>query len=311
MVREAREALSVAVLAVILTGCGLVPPFSARPADTPAAASPSRPGTTPAPATTPAPTPEPSSGAPRLTPAAAKQAAASWVAAYNKMIKKRRWADDPDAMSRLLGEAALHEAVIDRAHLEEDKKRVRKPIRLTGRQTYYVPREQPPGGEWFMLQATYRGEDRPHILSFWREAGTPSFVLAGKSPLHYGERVPEPRRDSGGYVTAAPRTIGTLLALEYRTFWNSPKHTSPAGATGYRLAKDNYSRRAFPQVYKGLYAAYRSFTPAYGFVTRGGGSFYLFSLLNNPQGVTQVLTVGAFVPRGRKTIDEIAGDWYA
>ncbi|MGW0451445.1 hypothetical protein ACWDWV_39465, partial [Streptosporangium sandarakinum] len=53
MVRKAREALSVAVLAVILTGCGLVPPFSARPADTPAAASPSRPGTTPALASTP------------------------------------------------------------------------------------------------------------------------------------------------------------------------------------------------------------------------------------------------------------------
>ncbi|MEU9830838.1 hypothetical protein AB0D67_04770 [Streptosporangium sp. NPDC048047] len=48
-----------------------------------------------------------------------------------------------------------------------------------------------------------------------------------------------------------------------------------------------------------------------GFVTRNGGSFYLFSLLNHPQGITQVLTVGASVPRGRRTIDEIAGDWYS
>ncbi|MFC7715599.1 hypothetical protein [Nonomuraea recticatena] len=56
---------------------------------------------------------------------------------------------------------------------------------------------------------------------------------------------------------------------------------------------------------------YDSFARPYGFRTRDGGSFYVFSLLNDPQSITQVLTLGAYVRGGSKSIQEIAGDWYA
>ncbi|MDP9862116.1 MULTISPECIES: hypothetical protein [Streptosporangium] len=305
-----RKAPFIAVLAAALTGCGLVPAPFAQPAAPPRTASPTPSGTTPTPAPTPAPSPSASSESIRLTVSDAKKAAASWVAEHNRTVRDRDWWDDASKRDELFWEGTRHEVVIDQGHVKDgDKDKFRKPIRLTGRQTYYVPRRQPPGGEWFLLQATYRGQDRPHIMAFWRPEGE-SFKLAAKTPLHYGRRVPAPRLDSEGYVTAASRVDGTAIALEYMTFWNGSTHKR-AGALGYRLAKDNYSRLAYPKVVKGLYGTFRSFTPAYGFRTRDGGSFYVFSLLNNPQSVVQVLTVGGSLPPGGKTIQEIAGDWYA
>ncbi|MEV0423924.1 hypothetical protein [Streptosporangium canum] len=301
-----RKAPLIAVLAAGLTGCGLVSGPFAQPPSPPGTVSPSPSGTAP----TPAPSPSPSAENIRLTVPAAKKAAASWVAQHNRTVKDRDWWDDPAKRDELFWDGTRHEVVLDQGHVEDgDKGKIRKPIRLTGRQTYYVPRRQPPGGEWFILQATYRGQDRPHVLAFWRPEGE-SFKLAAKSPLHYGQRIPAPQLDAEGYVAAAPRVDGTAIALEYMDFWNNS--TDKRGGTrGYRLAKDNYSRLAHPRVSKGLYASFTSFTASYGFRTRDGGAFYVFSLLNPPQSIFQVLTIGGFVPRGGKAIREIAGDWYA
>ncbi|MFF5209176.1 hypothetical protein [Streptosporangium sp. NPDC000396] len=301
-----RKASLIAVLVGSLTGCGLVSSPFAQPTASPGTISPS-PSTA---APVPTPSPSPTSESIRLTIPDAKKAAASWVAEHNRTIKDRDWWDDSSKRDELFWDGTRHEVVIDQGHVEDgDKSKIRKPIRLTGRQTYYVPRRQPPGGEWFILQATYRGQDRPHVLAFWRPEGE-SFKLAAKTPLHYGRRMPRPRLDAEGYVTAASRVDGTAIALEYMTFWNYSTNKG-AGKNGYRLARDNYSRRAYAKVSKGAYAGFRSFTASYGFRTGDGGSFYLFSLLNHPRSIWQVLTIGGFVPRGDKAIQEIAGDWYA
>ncbi|WP_371786382.1 hypothetical protein [Streptosporangium subroseum] len=303
-----RKALLIVILVTSLAGCGFVPnPFAylAAPSD-----APSSPGTVPSSAAPPTPTPTPSAESIRLTIADAKKEAASWFARHNRTIKDRDWWDDPSTRDELFTEGTRHEVVIDQGHVEDgDKGRIRKPILLTGRQTYYVPREQPSDGEWFILQATYRGQDRSHVLAFWRRTGE-SFKLAAKTPLHYGQRVPAPRLDAEGYVTAA--LDGKGAGKEYLAFWDYPNNK--AGKNGYRLAKDNFSRLAYAKISKGLYMGYESHTYPYGFRVRGGGSFYLFGLLNNPKTITQVYTVGLSVSperRGIKEIQEIAGDWYA
>ncbi|WP_406318305.1 hypothetical protein OHA77_13065 [Streptosporangium sp. NBC_01639] len=298
-----RKAPLIAVLAMSLTGCALVPNPFARPVFSPT--------TTPPPtAAAPTPTPTPRPESVRLTTADARKAAASWVAKHNRTIKDRDWWGDFSKVDDLFWDGTRHEAVLDKGHVEDgDKSKLRKPILLTGRQTYYVPREQPATGEWFILQATYRGQDRAHILAFWRPKGQ-SFKLAAKTPLHYGQRVPAPRLDAEGYVTAA--SDGAAVGKEYLTFWDYPNNK--AGKHGYRLAGDNFSRRAYARISKGAYAGFRSHTQTYGFRTGGGGSFHVFSLLNDPKGIWQVFTVGVSVAperKGSKELQEIAGDWYA
>ncbi|GAA2789215.1 hypothetical protein [Nonomuraea dietziae] len=309
-----RKASLAAVLTVSLAGCTVVPSIVAQRAAAPASpspapsASPSSPSSPSPASSTPAPSPTPSPA--RLTVQQARQAAAGWLAEHNKTVKDRDWWDDDDKRDTLFADGMRHEIVLDKGHVEDGQKnRARKPIRLTGRQTYYVPSEQPEGVEWFLLHATYQGQDRAHILAFSRLKGE-SFKLAAKTPLHYGQRIPAPKLDADGYVTAAPIGTGTTIAQEYKTFWNYSTNEK-AGRSGYRLAKDNYSRRAFARVSKGMYMGYDSFTRPYGFHTRDGGSFYVFSLLNDPQSITQVLTLGAYVRGGSKSIQEIAGDWYA
>ncbi len=253
------------------------------------------------------PSPSPSAG---LTIADAKRAAADWLAKHNRTVRNRAWWDDPAAIDELFWDGTRHEAVIDRGAVEDgDKRKIRKPIRLTG-QVYYVPREQTmPDGQWFLLQATYAGQDRAHILTFWRPTGG-GFRLAAKSPLHYGQRMPEPRRDAEGYVTAMPGVFGRLVAQEYMVFWDYDIHDQE-GRNGYRLAKDNYSRRAYRIVSKGMYMGYHSYSRPYGFRTADGGSFHVFSMLNDPKSITAVLTLGVATRGNGKMIHEIAGDWYS
>lgn len=261
---------------------------------------------------TPVPTPSPSSPAAgvRLTVADAKKEVAAWVARHNKLIKDPDWWDEQARADTLFAEGTRHEVVIDRGHVRDGRKgRARKPIRLTGKQTYYVPRDQPDIGEWFMLQATYQGQDRAHLLAFWRARGE-SFKLAAKTPLHYGQRVPAPRLDAEGYATAAPMATGGAVAREYMIFWDYDQHKR-AGRNGYRLARDNFSRKAYATISKGVYAGYQSFSTPWGFVSRDGGSVFLFSLLNHPKSIWQVLTVATYVREGSEEIQELAGDWYA
>ncbi|MEV6861360.1 hypothetical protein AB0M44_10195 [Streptosporangium subroseum] len=307
-----RKALLAIILVTSLAGCGtpldpgsLLSPF-AQPTAPPDA--PSSPGRIPPPVVTPTPSAE----SIRLTVADAKKAAASWLVRHNRTIKDRGWWDDSSKRDELFADGTRHEVVIDQGHVEDgDKSKIRKPIVLTGVRTYYVPREQPTGGEWFILQATYRGQDRPHVLTFWRPEGE-TFKLAAKTPLHYGQRVPAPLLDAEGYVTAASDSDGAGAGKEYLAFWDYPNNK--AGKKGYRLAKDNFSRPAYAKISKGFYAGYQSHTQPYGFRARNGGSFYIFSLLNNPKGIWHVLTVGVSVAperKKRKEIQEIAGDWYA
>jgi hypothetical protein len=258
-------------------------------------------------------TPTPPAESVRLTVADAKKAAASWMARHNRTIKDHDWWDDPSKRDELFADGTRHEVVIDQGHVEDgDKSKIRKPILLTGRQTYYVPREQPSDGEWFILQATYRGQDRAHVLAFWRPKGE-SFKLAAKTPLHYGQRVPTPLLDTEGYVTAASESDGAGAGKEYLVFWDYPNNNKE-GKNGYRLAKDNFSRRAYAKISKGIYAGFKSHSRPYGFRTTGGGSFYVFSLLNDPKSIWQVFTMGVSVAperRKNKEIQEIAGDWNA
>ncbi|MEV2267050.1 hypothetical protein [Nonomuraea africana] len=306
-----RKASLAAVLTMSLAGCTVVPGIVAQRAAAPDATSPApSPSASPTASSAPVPSPTPTPTPARLTVQDAKKAAATWLAKHNATVKDRDWWADDDKRDDLFADGMRHEIVIDQGHVEDgDKTKARKPIRLTGRQTYYVPSEQAEDAQWFLLQATYRGQDRAHLLAFSRQKGEP-FKLAAKTPLHYGERVPAPKLDADGYVTTAPIGTGTTIAQEYKTFWNYSTNKK-AGKTGYRLAKDNYSRLAFPRVSKGMYIGYKSFTRPYGFRTRDGGSFYLFSLLNDPQSIGQVLTVGGYVPGGSRLIQEIAGDWYA
>ncbi|SDI42335.1 hypothetical protein SAMN05421505_15026 [Sinosporangium album] len=296
-----KVAIIAALATATLSGCAVLETKSAPPE--------------PSPPSSAAPTaPPPQSAQPdtrRLTVADAAKAAESWITTHNTTIKDRDWWDDPALIDELFWAATRHEAILDRGHVEDGKKhKARKPIRLTGGQTYYVPREQPPDGEWFIVQARYRGQDRDHLLAFWRPARSPSFKLASKTPVHYGELMPKPVVDAEGYVTAAPALTGMAVSQEYRKFWNEESRKKAAG-NGYRLAKDNYSREAYAVVSKGLYAAFDSTTQEYGFRTEDGGSFFMFSLLNKPKYIFQVLTVGVAVKGGGKAIYEIAGDWYA
>ncbi|WP_431895208.1 hypothetical protein [Nonomuraea sp. bgisy101] len=118
--------------------------------------------------------------------------------------------------------------------------------------------------------------------------------------------------------TASPRAVAPTTTSV--TPMTSPSPSS-AGArltvAGARkavaswVARHNATIKDRDLISKGIYAGFRSAAQAYGFRTEDGGAFYVFSLLNNPQSIWQVLTVGVSVPRNGRQIREIGGDWYA
>ncbi|WP_204047256.1 hypothetical protein [Microbispora siamensis] len=175
---------------------------------------------------------------------------------------------------------------------------------------WWRPERQQPIGDWFIAQATYKdtkGHARPHALAFFRSPGQ-SFRLAVATPIHWGERMPEPRLDADGYITDMDTTVARAVAEEYLNFWNNEKKE---GASGYRLAKDSYSRKVFPKVYKGAYVAFAGHGSVFGFRTADGGSFFLFGMVNDPKHVNQVLSEALLVPQGSRTIRELGGNWFS
>ncbi|MEU7882090.1 hypothetical protein [Microbispora bryophytorum] len=183
---------------------------------------------------------------------------------------------------------------------------------MTGTPTIYLPRpeRQRPIGEWFIAQATYKdteGHARPHVLAFIRAPGQ-SFKLAVAAPMHWGRRMPRARFDADGHITDMDTLAAGAVAQEYLNFWNDEKK---AGGSGYRLAKDSYSRKAFPAVRKGAYLAFDGHGSIFGFRTADGGSFYLFGMVNDPKHVYQVLSEALLVPQGSRTIQELGADWFS
>ncbi|WP_143736835.1 hypothetical protein [Microbispora sp. GKU 823] len=289
---------------VSLSGCGVVTDLVAHRADAPSTV------TSPRPASSTAPTP--SAGETGLTISQARQALREWVGKYNATLRKREWWNQNDRLDALFVEAALHEGVIERNHEIFGTKPGHKPINVTGTPTIYLPRpeRQQPIGDWFIAQATYKdtkGHARPHVLAFFRSPGQ-SFRLAVATPIHWGERMPEPRLDADGYITDMDTTVARAVAEEYLNFWNNEKKE---GASGYRLAKDSYSRKVFPKVYKGAYVAFAGHGSVFGFRTADGGSFFLFGMVNDPKHVNQVLSEALLVPQGSKTIRELGGNWFS
>ncbi|WP_170247497.1 hypothetical protein, partial [Nonomuraea zeae] len=247
-----------------------------------------------------------------LTAPQAGQAVKEWVTKYNALLKKRKWWTQDARLDALFMEGALHEAVLEGNHEAFGWKPGHKPINLTGALTVYLPRpeQQPPIGDWFIGQATYKdtkGYARPHVLAFFRTPGQP-FRLAVSTPIHWGQRMPKARLDADGYVTDMDNTMAGAVAEEYQNFWNNEKKE---GASGYRLARNSYSRKAFPAVNKGLYARFAGRGSVFGFRTADGGSFFLFAMLNKPKGINQVLSEALLVPKGSKTIQELGANWFS
>ncbi|MFI9572893.1 hypothetical protein ACIG5D_15745 [Microbispora rosea] len=294
----------IVALVVSLSGCGAVTDLVAHRTDAPSPAS--------SPRTTPIAAPTPSAAETGLTLSQARQALREWVSKYNATLRKPKWWNQNDRLDALFVEAALHEGVIERNHEIFGSKPGHKPIKVTGTPTIYLPRpeRQRPIGEWFIAQATYKdtkGHARPHVLAFLSSAGQP-FKLAVATPVHWGERMPKPRLDADGYITDMDTEAARAVAREYQNFWNNEKKE---GASGYRLAKDSYSRKAFPAVYKGAYVAFEGHGSIFGFRTADGGSFFLFGMVNNPKHVNQVLSEALLVPRGGRTIQELGADWFS
>ncbi|MFI7636254.1 hypothetical protein [Nonomuraea sp. NPDC049400] len=293
-------------LVLSLSGCGVVSRLAARPADaptpTPVTSQPPSSGTTP--------TPSPAKAA--LTVPQARQAMQEWVGKYNATLKKRKWWRQNAGLEALFIEAALHEGVIERNHETFKWKPGHKPINLTGTPTIYLPRpeQQPQIGDWFIAQATYKdtkGHARPHVLAFFRSPGQP-FKLAVATPIHWVQRMPKPRLDADGYITDMDNAVARAVAKEYLNFWNNKKKE---GASGYRLAKNSYSRKAFPAVNKGLYVAFAGHGSVFGFRTADGGSFFLFAMVNDAKSVNQVLSEALLVPKGSRTIQELGANWFS
>ncbi|MEU4514445.1 hypothetical protein AB0G05_33510 [Nonomuraea wenchangensis] len=307
-----RGTLLIAALVGSLAGCAAVPgritwPFSDSPS-TPATSSAATPPITPS-AT---PTPTPSATRAALTAPEAAQALRTWVSKYNATLKKRKWWWLNSRLDALFIEGALHEGVLERNHDDFNRPPGHKPIALTGKPVIYLPRpeKQPSIGDWFIAQATYKdtkGHARPHVLAFFRSPGQP-FRLAVSTPIHWGQRMPKPLLDADGHVTDVDDGLGAAVAKEYQNFWN---HEKKEGASGYRLAKDSYSRKAFPAVYKGLYVRFARHGSIFGFRTADGGSFLLFALLNTDKSVNQVLSEALLVPKGSRTIQELGANWFS
>lgn len=312
-----RRTLLITAAVMSLSGCGALhgllrlppaPPTPA-PATTTAQAAPS-----PAPSTSTSvtPSPAPTAARPPLTAAQAGQALREWVGRYNATLKTRKWWTRNDRLDGLFVEAALHEGVLERNHETFDEKPGHKPINLTGTPAVYLPPpgKQPAIGDWFIAQATYqdtKGHARPHVLGFFRAPGQP-FKLAVATPIHWGQRLPRPRLDAGGHVGEPSETVARAVAKEYLNFWNNKKKE---GASGYRLAKDSFSRKAFPAVNKGLYVTFAGHGSIFGFRTADGGSFFLFAMVNETKHVNQVLSEALLVPRGSRSIQELGANWFS
>ncbi|GAA3598672.1 hypothetical protein GCM10022419_097830 [Nonomuraea rosea] len=306
-----RGVLLIAALIVSLSGCGMVPGLPAWPAAAPAPAP-----VTPPPATTPAPStsasPTPSATRAALTIPLARQAMREWLVTYNATLKKRKWWTQDARLDALFIEGALHEGVLEGNHETFGWKPGHKPINPTGTPAVYLPRpeRQPSIGDWFIAKATYKdtkGYARPHVLAFFRSPGQ-TFKLAVATPIHWGRQLPEPRLDAGGYITDMDNAMARPVAEEYQNFWNNEKKE---GASGYRLAKDSYSRKAFPAVNKGMYVTFAGHGSIFGFRTADGGSFFLFAMINDPKSVNQVLSEALLVPKGSKTIQELGANWFS
>lgn len=294
----------IGALVMSLSSCGAVTDMVTHRADAPS------PVTSPRPAPTAAPTPPAAEMGPTISQA--RQAMREWVSTYNATLRKPKWWNQNDRLDALFVEAALHEGVIERNHEIFGSKPGHKPIKVTGTPTIYLPRpeRQRPIAEWFIAQATYKdteGHARPHVLAFVRPHGQP-FRLAVATPIHWGRRMPKPRLDADGYVTDMDALAASAVAHEYQNFWNNEKKE---GASGYRLAKDSYSRKAFPAVNKGAYVAFDGHGSIFGFSTADGGSFFLFGMVNNPKHVNQVLSEALLVPQGSRTIQELGADWFS
>ncbi|GGO21875.1 hypothetical protein [Microbispora bryophytorum] len=294
----------IGVLVVSLSGCGVVIDRVAHRADAPSPVASPRPTSSAAP-TSPAAEMGP-------TIAQARQALREWVGRYNATLRKRKWWNQNGLLDALFVEAALHEGVIERNHEIFGSRPGHQPIKVTGTPTIYLlrPERQRPIGEWFIAQATYKdteGHARPHVLAFIRAPGQ-SFKLAVAAPMHRGRRMPKPRFDADGYITGMDTLAAGAVAHEYQNFWNNEKKE---GASGYRLAKDSYSRKAFPAVHKGAYVAFAGHGSIFGFRTADGGSFFLFGMVNDPKHVNQVLSEALLVPQGSRTVQELGADWFS
>ncbi|TDD11160.1 hypothetical protein [Nonomuraea diastatica] len=301
-----RRILLSGALVVSLSGCGVV----ARPSDLPTQA------TSPAPSSgTVVPTrvtPIPARAA--LTIPQARQAMQKWVGRYNATLKKREWWRSNARLDALFIEGALHEGVLERNQWGSERKTKHKPINPISTPTVFLPRpeRQPSIGDWFIAQATYqdaKGRARPHVLAFFRSPGQP-FRLAVATPIHWGERMPKPLLDADGYVTDMDDSMAGAVAKEYENFWNGERKKE--GDSGYRLAENSYSRKAFPAVDKGAYVGFAGTGSVFGFRTADGGSFFLFALLNDDKrAINNVLSEALLVPKGSNTIRELGANWFS
>ncbi|KAB8194117.1 hypothetical protein FH608_018235 [Nonomuraea phyllanthi] len=319
-----RRTLLIGALALSLSGCGMAPGLMNWSADAPTPSTPSTPPASSSPSPTPTPTSQsPSATAsPTATPSAtsagvtvsqAGQALRQWVDKYNAMLTKRKWWRSNARLDALFVEGALHEGVLERNHEDFGWKTGHKPIHPTGTPVIYLPRpeQQSPAGDWFIAQATYKdteGHARPHVLGFIRSQGQP-FRLAVATPVHWGQRIPKPLLDADGYITDMDGAMARAVAEEYRNFWNGERKKE--GDSGYRLARNSYSRKAFPKVNKGLYVGFAGHGSIFGFRTADGGSFFLFAMINDPKSVNNVLSEALLVPKGSRTIQELGADWFS
>ncbi|MET7463280.1 hypothetical protein [Nonomuraea sp. NPDC005501] len=309
-----RGTLLILALVLSLCGCGVIPGPAARPAGHPTPAPVASPpsGATPSASAARTPSATPSAAKAGLTIPQAGLAVRQWVAKYDAMLETRKWWRQNALLEALFVEGALHQGVLERNHETFGWKPGHKPIHLIGAPKVYLPRpeQQPPIGEWFIAQATYKdtkGHARPHVLAFFRAPGRP-FKLAVATPIHWGRRMPAPLLDADGYITDMDDAVARAVAEEYQNFWNNEKKE---GASGYRLAKDSFSRKAFPAVNKGMYVAFAGHGSVFGFRTADGGSFFLFAMVNDPKSVNQVLSEALMVPKGSKTIQELGADWFS
>ncbi|HEY9524162.1 MAG TPA: hypothetical protein VIR33_13050 [Thermopolyspora sp.] len=257
--------------------------------------------------------PIPSTANAALTVPQARQAMREWVYKYNAALKKRKWWRSNARLDALFIEGALHEGALERGREAFGWKPRHKPINLTGAPKVFVPRpeQQPSIGDWFVAQATYKDTDghvRPHVLAFLRAPGQ-SFRLAVATPMHWGQRMPKPQLDADGYITDMDNAVASAVAKEYLNFWNGERRKE--GDSGYRLAKNSFSRKAFPKVNKGAYVAFAGHGSVFGFRTAHGGSFFIFAMLNDPKSVAQVLSEALLVPKGSKTIQELGANWFS
>ncbi|YCK37818.1 hypothetical protein ACNF49_28320 [Actinomadura sp. ATCC 39365] len=313
----------IVALVLSLAGCGAIPGLPYRPADPPTPSRAASPVTSPSlsPAQSPSSdatpsasaTPAPSATAEALTVPRARTAMRTWVAQYNAALKKRKWWRSNARLDALFVEGALYEGVLERSREGFGWKPGHKPINPTGTPTIYVPRpeRQPPAGDWFIAKATYRdtkGHSRPHLLAFLCSAGQ-SFRLAVVTPMHWGQTMPKPLLDADGYITDMDDAMAAAVAEEYRNFWNGDRKKE--GDSGYRLAKDSYSRKAFPAVNKGMYVGFAGRGSVFGFRTASGGMFFLFALLNDAKSVNNVLSEAVLVPKGSKAVQELGGSWFS